>query len=248
MSRRSRIKTKKSRTQPVATSLTSGLVVKDIPGYPGFKADSEGHVWGKRGLRLKWQYGVHKYPRVTVGPNDKQPVHKLVCLAFHGLKPNGLQIRHLDGVIENTRPTNLQYGTARENSDDFISHGSGRGSRNAHSKLTEDDVVEMRLLYRNKKLNQTELAAKYDVSQVCIFMALQGTTSWKHVPNPCNMNVHKHAQGSKAPIAKLNEEKVEVIRQRIRNGESDIQIAKDYGVTNTAIWHIRHRYTYKHIP
>ena len=226
----------------------SGLIIKDIPGYPGYKADSEGYIWGKKGFRLKWQYNKGGYPRVSVSPNSKQPIHKLVCLAFYGPKPDGLQIRHIDGNKENTRPENFVYGTSRENADDFITHGSGRGSKNGHSKLKEIDIIEMRELYRTEQMNQTELAKKYGVTQSCIFFALEGKRVWKHVPNPCKMHTHEFHRGSKAPRAKLDDKKVIEIRLRIKNNESDIEIAKDYDASDAAIWNIRHRHTYRHVP
>ncbi len=225
-----------------------GLIVKDIPGYPGYKADSEGHIWGIQGYRLKWQYCKRGYPRVTIARNTKRDIHILVCLAFHGPRPPGLEIRHLDNNKDNPRPDNLKYGTSRENADDTVRAGLIRGSKNPHSKLTESDVVEMRKLYSAGKMNQTQLAQKHGVSQACIFFALEGIRVWKHVPYPCKMRAHKYHRGSKANRAKLDDDKVIVIKQRIKNGESNIEIAKDYDVTPTAIWHIRHRYTYTHIP
>lgn len=167
---------------------SSTLVVRTIPGYLGFHADSEGYIWGRKNYRLKWQYDKAGYPRVTVAENIKKQVHSLVCLAFHGQKLPGQQIRHLDNDKRNSCPSNLVYGTARENADDSIKHGSQRGSKNGRSKLNETDVAEMRQLFREEKMTQTQLAKKYGVSQPCIFLALQGTVVWKHVPDPCMMN------------------------------------------------------------
>ena len=238
-------KTRRS-TNTIINTLSSGLVIKDIPGYPGYRADSEGHIWGVLGHRLKWQYNKGGYPRVTIGHNIKQTVHKLVCIAFHGSRPSGCEIRHLDTDKNNSRPDNLKYGTPRENADDTIKYSTIQGSKNGNSKLKEADVVEMRELYHNRKMNQTELAKKYGVSQSCIFYTLEGKRVWKHVPNPCKVGTHPNSYGSKAHRAKLNEQKVIVIRERIKAGESDLDIAKDYEVTSSAIWHIRHRYTYEH--
>lgn len=164
------------------------LVVKDIPGYTGYKADSEGNIWGRKGFRLKWQYNKGGYPRVSVGYNINQTVHTLICLAFHGPRPSGQQIRHLDNDKSNSCPGNLIYGTSRENADDSIKHGSVRGSKNGHSKLKEADVVEMRKLFIANEMTQTQLAEKYGVTQPCIFFALQGLRTWKHVSDPCIMN------------------------------------------------------------
>jgi len=224
--------------------MNSTLIIKDIPGYPGLKADSEGNIWGKRGRVLKRQHDTKGYPKVSVARNTKRSIHLLVCLAFHGPRPEGMVIRHLDGDKENSKPENLKYGTGRENADDTIRLGSIRGSNNCRSKLTEDDVVEMRVLY-NQGVKQAELSKKYGVSGPCIFYALEGTRVWTHVPNPCKMRVRSYLRGSKASQAKLDEDKVKVIRKLIRRGETDINIAKVYGVTPGAIWNIRHGNTYR---
>jgi hypothetical protein len=52
------------------------------------------------------------------------PVHRLVVLAFIGPRPEGMQIRHLDGNGLNNTPGNLVYGTASENQLDKIRHGT----------------------------------------------------------------------------------------------------------------------------
>jgi hypothetical protein len=50
-------------------------------------------------------------------------VHQLVAEAFHGSRPDGLVIRHLDGDKMNNRATNLRYGTSSENAQDRLEHG-----------------------------------------------------------------------------------------------------------------------------
>lgn len=64
-------------------------------------------------------------------------VHKLVLLAFHGPKPfPKAQCRHLDGNRMNNRETNLCWGTARENYNDKVAHGTAFESENVRIKLS----------------------------------------------------------------------------------------------------------------
>lgn len=51
-------------------------------------------------------------------------VHSLVALAFHGERPEGCHIRHIDGSRDNNRPENLVYGTRSENTLDSVEHGT----------------------------------------------------------------------------------------------------------------------------
>ena len=198
---------------------------KAIPEYPGYFADSDGNIWGLRGYILKWNYNKEGYPRVSVRQNSKHYVHKLVCLAFYGPRPKGLQCRHLDGDKNNARPENLRYGTSRENADDTIRLGSIRGSKHPRSKLTEVYVVEMRELYRTGQMNQAQLAKKYGVSQPNISLALRGKTVWGHVPNPCEKKIPAYSR-------KFTSDQILAIKA---SKLSQRELAHNYGVCRSTI-------------
>jgi len=74
-----------------------------------------------------------KYPWITlkhIMGARKIFVHKLVCEAFHGLRPNGYQCNHKDGNKENNKAINLEWVTASENMkhayiNGFINVGAG---------------------------------------------------------------------------------------------------------------------------
>lgn len=61
-------------------------------------------------------------------------VHILVCEAFHGARPPGLQVRHLNGVSTDNRAENLAWGTQSENMIDRVLHGTDRWA--ARTKCT----------------------------------------------------------------------------------------------------------------
>lgn len=46
--------------------------------------------------------------------------HVLVCTAFHGPRPNGMEVLHLDGTRTNNRADNLIWGTRSDNMKDPI--------------------------------------------------------------------------------------------------------------------------------
>lgn len=50
--------------------------------------------------------------------------HVLMAAAWHGPRPPGLVVRHLDGDKLNDAPWNLAYGTPAQNHDDAIRHGT----------------------------------------------------------------------------------------------------------------------------
>lgn len=59
-------------------------------------------------------------------------VHILVCEAFHGERPPGQQVRHLNGVSTDNRAENLAWGTQSENMVDRVHHGTDRWASRTH--------------------------------------------------------------------------------------------------------------------
>ena len=124
-----------------------------IPGYEDYDVSDEGQVRSrKRGtprlLRLQAAGDRRRYRKVSL-PVDQKYVHHLVAEAFIGPRPDGMEVRHLDGDPTNNCLDNLAYGTSAENSADCIAHGNtNRGTRMWKSKLTERHVRIMRGLKR----------------------------------------------------------------------------------------------------
>lgn len=93
-------------------------------------------------------------------------VHKLVALAFYGPRPEGHQVRHLDGNRENNAVYNLEYGTAKENAADRELHNNtARGQRNGNSIVSDGDAELIRQIYARKLETQRDLAVIFKISQ-----------------------------------------------------------------------------------
>ena len=87
--------------------------------------DPLGRTFRRRGKMLT-AYMANGYPTVTLsdrGRRRTQQVHRLVAEAFLGPRPEGADIRHLDGDPTNNRASNLAYGTRSENIRDLVAHG-----------------------------------------------------------------------------------------------------------------------------
>ena len=123
------------------------------------------------------------YPEVGLNETDKIyhiKVHNLVCTTWHGARPDGAVIRHLDGVRHHNFPNNLSWGTPLENSKDSRIHGTWvHGAVVNTARLSDDDVHE---ILRSDSTN-TELANKYGVTKGAIWHIRDGRT-WKHVARP----------------------------------------------------------------
>lgn len=64
-------------------------------------------------------------------------VHRLICEAFHGTPAPGQEVLHADECGTNNVPSNLSWGTRKENlnAPGFLAYCAGRtGSNNPHAK------------------------------------------------------------------------------------------------------------------
>lgn len=112
---------------------------RPIPGYEGrYDVSDHGRVrswmkWrGRPGPRILTHCpDENGYPRVRMGSRSPR-VHILVALAFLGPRPNGQEVRHLDGHETNPRLSNLAYGTPSQNNHDRVRHGTHPSANKTH--------------------------------------------------------------------------------------------------------------------
>ena len=92
--------------------------------------------------------------------------HRLVWQHFFGDIPAGLTINHRNGVKWQNNPSNLQIATYSEQLKH--AHKAGlidqRGQRNPAAKITDNQVVQMRLAYGSGAEGQAALAIRFGVS------------------------------------------------------------------------------------
>lgn len=122
-------------------------------------------------------YGVMRPEGQRSGPTVK--AHR-VSLMLAGVDIDGLVIRHSCDNPPCVNPSHLSVGTKADNSADMVERGrSARGSRSGASKLTESQVVEIRVRCAAGELHRV-LAVDYGVSRTTITQVVNGTT-WRHV-------------------------------------------------------------------
>ena len=109
-------------------------------------------------------------------------VHKLVCLMFLGVRPEGMEINHKDGDKLNNFVENLEYVTHKQNMHHAQKNGLIRrlnGHDVSSSKLTEADVNYIKNAFINKE-SPTKLAKLYSVNRSTIYR-VGGGVYWKHL-------------------------------------------------------------------
>lgn len=158
--------------------------VRLTPEFPRLVIADDGTLWGPSGKRLRPFRDKTEYLKFNLyrgqGRWSQHGVHIAVCTAYHGPRPDGQVVRHLDGNPRNNRADNLCWGTGAENEADKILHGTALlGELHPQAKLTASDVRAIRSAppyygYRR------DLAARYGVSVGTISQIRTGQT-WGHL-------------------------------------------------------------------
>lgn len=153
-------------------------VWKRISIFPAYEVSNTGKV--RKGDRLliigKTQDG---YPRVTMRDTNNswhhKTVHTIVCEVFNGPKPSeSHEVCHVDGTKANNKPSNLRWGTRKENVADSIKHGTFiYGEKQGLSTLSNKQVLEIKKKH-SEGIRQYILAKQYGVSPQHISRIIKG--------------------------------------------------------------------------
>ena len=156
--------------------------------FPEYEVSNFGRVKrviGGRGVRVGHILSPHKssngYLNVRLTTDGHQrivSIHSLVAEVFLGPRPQGLQIRHLDGNKQNNAAHNLAYGTAKENGQDNVRLGvMPRGERVHTNVLTQPQAAKCVELLR-QKLSPTQVATLLNIPRNAVYKIKYGRT-WK---------------------------------------------------------------------
>lgn len=130
-------------------------------------------------MNFPFPVGSHGYGMFSVRYR-KMLAHRYVCEKAHGVPPTAEhQAAHSCGNKTCVNPHHLRWATRVENEDDKRSHGTNAaGERNGATKLTIDDVAEIR---RSKKSHRS-IASVFGVSSSTVGRIKRGET-WGHSSN-----------------------------------------------------------------
>lgn len=176
-------------------------VWKDIKGYQGYYqvsnfgrvksldrivTYSDKKVHSLKGKILKPMITKHGYETVDLRKNQKRKtskIHRLVAIAFLKNKKNKPQVNHIDGVKTNNNLSNLEWVNNSENIRHAYKKGlinTAKGERHAQSKLTKEQVLEIRKIYSKGGLTQKQVGEKFGIDQTHI-SDIVNKKSWSHI-------------------------------------------------------------------
>lgn len=151
----------------------------EIPGFENYGVNEDGIIWSFRTQKIKKTVFSRTGRERTVlqdsnGNSKAFLVHRLVAQIFLENPDNKPYINHIDNDPKNNRLENLEWSTAKENSQ----HAAKLGLYNR--KLTETEVRLIRVLYKNGNHSYSSLAKRFGVAPWTVSQIVRGKT-WKHV-------------------------------------------------------------------
>jgi hypothetical protein len=136
----------------------------------------EGNCFTWQLSRFPNGYGQFKYKSQNYG------VHRFVWMLHHGPIEFGHVVMHSCDNPPCFLLDHLSCGAAQDNTQDMINKGRMPSAllRANRSKLSENDIREIRRLLAEGKLNQYEIGARFGVTNTNISAIKRGET-WTHV-------------------------------------------------------------------
>lgn len=109
----------------------------------------------------------HGYLTVSVGsPAKSSTVHRLVALAYIGLRPSGLKVNYKDGNKLNNKPENIEYTTSTVNNHHALRAGLRR------LKIFDEEIQSMRALLGTISLR--EIGRRFNVHHTTVRQLVDG--------------------------------------------------------------------------
>jgi hypothetical protein len=161
--------------------------------FAGYFLTDGNRIWSKKTKRLlKVFLDKDGYPSVGLCVNGTGYIcrlHVVICAIRNGPKPfPKAQVRHLDGNDQNNDPRNLCWGTAKEDAQDRIRHGTihvASGERSHRAKHTDAQVRAIYIDWLNCAKDKSwgsysKIAKRHNVDRKLVGRIV-AKLSWWHI-------------------------------------------------------------------
>lgn len=183
-----------------------------------------------------WEWQAHRdrkgYGKFQM--NNSWPAHRVAWLLQFGEIPDGMCVCHACDNPACVNPAHLFLGTNDDNIKDAVAkERTNRGTSRFNSKLTPIAVIGARSLYQRGVMSTNDLALHLGVSKHTMHSAIFGK-SWAWLM-PETIVASSGNNGSHNGRALLNEDNVLTIRQLLKSGTKQYEIAAKYGVCESTV-------------
>lgn len=231
----------RKKKQPIAQRFWN-KVNKDGP-IPPHRSDL-GKCWVWTACRAPGDYGCFAV-------NSRMRLANRVAWELtYGPVPDAKCVLHKCDYPPCCNPKHLFVGTRPDNSRDMMlkgRHKALRGSEKPGTKLTEEDVREIRRLYEPYVTTAAMLAKRFGVALGTMKSAIS-QQCWKHVPENYDQKRDKWCKGERNPGVVLTEAQVKEMRGLYDSGALRIfQLRDTFGVSRGCVTAIVKRRNWKHI-
>ena len=152
-----------------------------IPENPSHFCFEDGRIWSfNKSIWMatyKHHLGYVFGGNFTVNGKRKLCLlHQVVASAFIPNTDNLPELNHLDGDKKNNHYTNLEWTTRQGNMQHGWANGLMENTRAAFSKVTPEQVVDIRGLFDRKEATPKELGSMYGLKPRSIYNILNRVT------------------------------------------------------------------------
>jgi len=170
--------------------------MKQFEEFPDYYVTENGDVWSKKYhptqnkncelRKLKTSLDGGGYLKIILHKNKKKytkKIHRLVALNLIPNPKNLREINHINGIKTDNRLENLEWVTPSQNTRHSFYMGLQKpikGEKNSRSKLTIEQVIEIREKYKTGQFSQRKLAKEYGISRSLICFIVNNK-NWKHI-------------------------------------------------------------------
>ena len=155
---------------------------RPAPGFDGYEVSDRGRLRSLRRSNARLvnpthhENGMLRVQLSRDGVRVHQVLARLICEAFNGAPPPGMNCCHEDGDYTNNRPGNLRWDTQAGNMADKRRHGTHQaGSKHPNASIDEDMARRVKASVGRAK----EVAALLGVS-VHVVNDIRSGKAWRH--------------------------------------------------------------------